>query len=151
MTTTVKISSLLSLFAITLLSTAASADTFSGTTCNADNANPSAGYNFFGIRNGGSAALDVSCPAVTRGAVHSVSVTGYDRSPTDDLRCQIAMINSGGQIVFSANVSTTGFATAPITATASVPSINAGLVLRCSIPAANAQNGQSHVTSYTVL
>jgi hypothetical protein len=137
--------------AVFLLTGVASADTFSGTQCNVNSSNPNAGYNLFGIHNlSTNSAMSVDCSAVIGAPVHSVSFTGYDRSPTDDVRCQVALLNSAGQIVFSANVSTTGFSAGPMTATASVPGISAGLVLECSIPAFNAQNGASHITTYTV-
>lgn len=140
------------MFAAALLSTAtASADTFSGNQCTVNSANQTAAYNFFGIHNEGSSALETLCPAATRTAVHSVAITTYDRSPTDDVRCLVAVTNSAGQFLFSASPATTGFGTTPITLTSSVPSISGALVMRCSIPAANAQNGFSHVTSYSVL
>jgi len=146
-----KILGFLCTIAIALSASTASADTFSGTQCNVNNGNPNAGYNLFGIHNlSGSAAMSVDCSAVTSAPVHSVSFTGYDRSPTDDVRCTVAMLNAAGQIVFSANVATTGFSAGPMTATASIPGVSAGLVLECSIPAFNAQNGASHITTYTV-
>jgi hypothetical protein len=147
-----KISNFLCIISAALLSAGtASADTFSGTQCNVNNSNPNAGYNLFGIHNlSTSSAMFVDCSAVTRAPVHSVSFTGYDRSPTDDVNCRVALLNAAGQVVFSANIATTGFSTGPMTATASVPGVSAGLVLECSIPAFNAQNGASHITTYTV-
>jgi hypothetical protein len=129
----------------------AAADTiFSGTLCNTNNSNQSAGYNLFGIHNlSTSAAMGVDCSAAASAPVRSVSVTVYDRSPTDDVRCQIALVDAGGGVLFSAGVSSSGFATGPSTLTAAAPGISAGLVLECSVPAFNPQNGASHITTYS--
>lgn len=129
----------------------ASAETFSGVLCNVHNNNPNAGYNVFGIHNAStSAALSVECGGVTSGAVRSVTITAYDRSPSDDVRCTVFLTNAGGGALFSTILSTSGFASGAFTLTAAVPSIVGNLVLECSIPALNAQNGASHVTTYSI-
>jgi len=129
----------------------ASADTYSGTLCNARGNPPNTGYSQFGTFNGSTtAALGVDCGGVTSGAVSLVTLTVYDRSPTDDVRCAILLLNAAGGVLFSTNVSTSGFASGPFTLAAVTPSIAATVVLECSIPADNAQNGASHITTYTI-
>jgi len=129
----------------------ASAETYSGTLCNASGNPPNTGYNQFGTFNGSTtAALAVDCGGVTSGAVSLVTLTVYDRSPTDDVRCTILLLNAAGNAFFSTSVATSGFSSGPFTLAAATPSIAAAVVLECSIPAFNAQNGASHITTYTI-
>jgi len=134
-----------------LLASNASADVYSGTLCNANGGTTGSAYDQFGIHNNSTATpLSVSCGAVaSAGAISSVSITVYDRSTTDDVRCNVSIVNTEGSALFSVGLVTIGSANGPLVLSTGVPNIGGTVVLNCSLPA-NTAFGTSYVTTYTI-
>ena len=139
-------------FMVILLSTGtALANAHSGSLCNANAADaPSIVYTQFGVHNISSVARAVVCGGVTDGTVTSVTITVYDRDPAADVSCTVLLEDAAGGAVFATTLASSGFSSAPITLSTGLPAFAGFIELQCSIPPANATNGVSHVTSYSI-
>ncbi len=131
-----------------------SADIYHGVLCNASGADvTSIGRIRSGVFNSSTtAAKRVHCGGVTSGgSVSSVSTTVFDRSVSDDVDCTLFITGPSGATRFTANAHTSGFGSASATLTfANIPPVDGMVVLQCVIPADDAQNGASFVSSYTI-
>ena len=80
----------------------------------------------------------------------TISATIHDRHNLEDVCCTFRVTDSGGALFGSARRCSTGFASSPMTLTASVVP-NAGYVdVECSIPRFHTSNGASAITTYDI-
>lgn len=129
----------------------ASANVHSGTECNPGPAEVGViDYSRFGVHNNSTTPRLVLCPGVTDGTVSAVSITVYDRDPNVDVSCLVQLMNPDGGVLFSTTLSTSGFSSGPLVLSTGTAPVAGVIVLQCLIPAFNAINGASHVTSYTI-
>jgi len=114
--------------------------------------------NQYGLSNTSSSAVTVTCPVpvTTQGLISLISVTAYDRSSTDDVSCSMVETDSGGTVLASAALSTSGNSGSLQNPQNPTPGhflswSSAGhfWMLQCSIPGVTA-SGASFLTAYYV-
>jgi hypothetical protein len=150
-----RMSGLLLIGVVTVLSArAASADVYHGVLCNASGSDVTSISRIrSGVFNSSTTAVKrVHCGGATSGGpISSVSTTVFDRSPSDDVDCTLFISSLSGVTRFTANAHTSGFSSASMIVTfTNIPPVDGMVVLQCVIPADDAQNGASFVSSYSI-
>ncbi len=135
--------------------------TYSGNLCHAVNTTDAESFSYsqYGIQNNGGAALRVLCPlpmsavGSAQDVVSTVTVTGYDRSTTQDISCSLQQLGTDGNFLTTpVTQGTSSWDWAPKTITFSnmSPAVltSSTLLLDCTLPAV--ETGFSHITSISI-